>query len=160
MTLYPHDTQHASREGMRVPTHQIQLEQDTGKAIASVNVLLVDSTRVGAGLIEITTAPFDVPGVEFASAVMKQLQATLHAVEACVVGMEWGNLRADMNVSACPKGVQALRERCEIKNLSSLKLVEEAITAEIERQAGILEDGGTVKGRREGWIIGICWIRV
>lgn len=151
VTLYPHDTPHASREGVRVPIRQVQLEQDTGKTIASVNVSLVDLNRVGAGLIEIITAPFDVPGVEFASAVMKKLQATLRAVEACVVGMEWGGLRADVNVSVRPKGAQALGQRCEIKNLSSLKLVEEAITAEVERQVGILENGGAVEGETRGW---------
>jgi len=151
VTLYPHDTPHASREGVRVPIRQVQLEQDTGKTIASVNVSLVDLNRVGAGLIEIITAPFDLPGVEFASAIMKKLQATLRAVEACVVGMEWGGLRADVNVSVRPKGVQALGQRCEIKNLSSLKLVEEAITAEVERQVRILEDGGAVEGETRGW---------
>ena len=151
VTLYPHDTPHANREGVRVPIHQIQLEQDTGKTIASANVSLVDLNRVGAGLIEIITAPFDIPGVEFASAVMKKLQATLRAVEACVVGMEWGGLRGDVNVSVRPKGVQELGQRCEIKNLSSLKLVEEAITAEVERQVQILEDGGAVEGETRGW---------
>ncbi|PWW74819.1 hypothetical protein C7212DRAFT_345769 [Tuber magnatum] len=86
VVLYPHDTPHASSGGVRVPIRQVQLEQDTGKTIASANVSLVDLNRVGAGLVEIITAPFDVPGVEFASAVMKKLQATLRAVGACVVG--------------------------------------------------------------------------
>ncbi|CUS11528.1 unnamed protein product [Tuber aestivum] len=153
VVLYPHDTPHASSEGVRVPIRQVQLEQDTGKTIASANVSLVDLNRVGAGLVEIITAPFDVPSVEFASAVMKKLQATLRAVGACVVGMEWGGLRADVNVSVRPKGVQALGRRCEIKNLSSLKLVEEAITAEVERQVQILENGGAVEGETRGWDI-------
>jgi len=67
-----------------------------------------------------------------------------------MVGIEWGDLRADINDSACLKEVQALGERCEIKNPSSLKLVEEGITAEIERQARILEDGGAVEGKTRG----------
>ena len=118
------------------------MEKDTGKTIAGVKVSLLDSTPAGSGLIEINTAPLGVPGVDFASAGMKELQATLPAVQVCVVGMQWGNLRAGVNFSACPNEAQALGERCEIKNLSSLKLVEEAITAKIERQARILEDGG------------------
>ncbi|CAZ84954.1 unnamed protein product [Tuber melanosporum] len=149
--LYPHDTPYASSGGVRVPIRQVQLEQDTGKTIASANVSLVDLNRVGAGLVEIITAPFDIPGVAFASAVMKKLQATLRSVGACVVGMEWGGLRADVNVSVRSKGVQELGRRCEIKNLSSLKLVEEAITAEVERQVRILENGGVVEGETRGW---------
>ncbi|RPB00023.1 hypothetical protein L873DRAFT_1737371 [Choiromyces venosus 120613-1] len=156
VVLYAHDTPLVGSggnggEGVKVGIRQVQLEQDTGKTIASANVSLVDLNRVGAGLIEIITDPFDLPGVEFASAVVKKLQATLRAVEACVVGMEWGGLRADVNVSIRPKGTDALGQRCEIKNLSSLKLVEEAITAEVARQVGILENGGVVESETRGW---------
>lgn len=89
MKPYPHESRGCHR------THwSVQLEQGTGKTIASVNVSLVDLNRVGAGVIEIITAPFDVPCVEFASAVMRKLPATRHAGEASVVGMKWGGTGA------------------------------------------------------------------
>ena len=122
MKPYPHESRRCDR------THSpVQLEQDTGQTIASVNVSLVDLNRVGAGVIEIITAPFDVPWVEFASAVMKKLPATRRAGEASVVGMKWGGggLLAGVRVSLHPKGVQVLGQGCGIKNLSSLELVGE-----------------------------------
>ena len=88
MKPYPHESRGRDR------THSpVQLEQGTGKTIASVNVSLMDLNRVSAGVIEIITAPFDVPCVEFASAVMKRLLATRRAGEASVVGMKWGGYR-------------------------------------------------------------------
>jgi aspartyl-tRNA(Asn)/glutamyl-tRNA(Gln) amidotransferase subunit B len=78
-------------------------------------------------------------------------------------GMEFGGLRADVNVSvrkhdAAPgaysySGVKGLGQRTEIKNLSTLKGVEDAIKAERDRQIDLLEAGGTVEGETRGWSV-------
>ena len=65
--------------------------------------------------------------------------------------MEWGGLRCDVNVSVRPRGSTALGQRCEIKNLFSIKVVEEAVEAEARRQVSVLEGGGTVVGETRGW---------
>jgi aspartyl-tRNA(Asn)/glutamyl-tRNA(Gln) amidotransferase subunit B len=68
--------------------------------------------------------------------------------------MQHGNLRADVNVSVCKPGqyekYQATQDfshlgtRCEIKNMNSLRFIQQAIEYEARRQIAILEDGGKV----------------
>jgi aspartyl-tRNA(Asn)/glutamyl-tRNA(Gln) amidotransferase subunit B len=54
-------------------------------------------------------------------------------------------LRCDVNISLRPKGARELGTRTELKNLNSFRFVEEALGAEIERQAEILDEGGRVE---------------
>lgn len=81
--------------------------------------------------------------------------------------MELGGLRADVNVSMRRRDAgespayrsdhhsQAkLGQRTEIKNLSSIKAVEDAIIAERDRQIFVLENGGIVEGETRGWTLG------
>lgn len=53
-------------------------------------------------------------------------------------------MRCDINISLRPSGSEAYGTRAEIKNVNSFRFVEKAIRHEVERQADILEDGGTV----------------
>lgn len=136
----------------RIEIQQIQLEQDTGKTIASPPNSLIDLNRVGSPLIEIITRPFDCPDASYPALAMKKIQANLKAVDACVLGMEWGGLRADVNVSVrLREGLGVLGQRCEIKNVSSLKAVQEAVDSEARRQIGVLDAGGVIEGETRGW---------
>jgi aspartyl-tRNA(Asn)/glutamyl-tRNA(Gln) amidotransferase subunit B len=68
--------------------------------------------------------------------------------------MQNGNLRADVNVSVCLPGAYEryqetqdfshLGTRCEIKNMNSLRFIQQAIEYEARRQIALIEDGGTV----------------
>ena len=58
--------------------------------------------------------------------------------------MEEGSLRADVNTSLAPRGSGVLGTRTETKNVNSLRSVERAVRSEIERQAAVLDAGGTV----------------
>lgn len=129
----------------------MQIEQDTGKTVTAPPVALVDLNRVGTPLVEIITDPFPVSSGEVPAKVLAKIQSRLKAVGACVLGMEWGGLRADVNVSVAPKGSGVLGQRCEIKNLSSFGAVRDAVMAEAERQVEVLERGGEVKGETRGW---------
>lgn len=60
-------------------------------------------------------------------------------------------MRADVNVSVRPVGVQTLGTRCEIKNVNSLKAVQMAIDYESRRQIEIIEAGGTIKQETRLW---------
>jgi aspartyl-tRNA(Asn)/glutamyl-tRNA(Gln) amidotransferase subunit B len=71
----------------------------------------------------------------------------------CDGDMQHGNLRADVNVSACRPGTyerflegdaSGLGTRCEIKNMNSLRFIQAAIDHEARRQIAILEDGGAI----------------
>ncbi|KAI5806066.1 GatB/GatE catalytic domain-containing protein [Geopyxis carbonaria] len=134
-----------------IPVVQLQLEQDTGKTLAAPPHSLVDLNRVGTPLIELITAPFPLTHATHAGEVLAHVQALLNAVDACTLGMEWGGLRADVNVSVAPRGGAALGQRCEIKNLASFAAVNAAVRAEAARQIAIVSAGGTVRGETRGW---------
>ena len=58
--------------------------------------------------------------------------------------MQEGSFRCDANVSVRLRGQEELGTRAELKNLNSFRFVEKAINFEVERQIGLIEDGGKV----------------
>jgi aspartyl-tRNA(Asn)/glutamyl-tRNA(Gln) amidotransferase subunit B len=65
--------------------------------------------------------------------------------------MERGNVRCDANVSLRPYGQAKLGTRTETKNVNSLRSVENAVRYEIQRQAHILANGGTITQETRHW---------
>jgi aspartyl-tRNA(Asn)/glutamyl-tRNA(Gln) amidotransferase subunit B len=57
--------------------------------------------------------------------------------------MEEGSLRADVNVSVRRPGA-AYGTRCEIKNVNSIRFIQQAIDYEASRQVDLIEGGGAV----------------
>ncbi|KAI0887031.1 GatB/GatE catalytic domain-containing protein [Annulohypoxylon maeteangense] len=157
ITLHPRDGIAAEDgHGVSVGIKQIQMEQDTAKTMAQPgNVHWIDFNRTGVPLIEIITLP-DIHHPATAAALVRKVQILLNAVDACVSGMEAGGLRADVNVSVRRSDDPSapLGQRTEIKNLSSLKAVEDAIIAERDRQISVLESGGSIASETRGWSIG------
>ena len=72
--------------------------------------------------------------------ILKKLRTILQYVGSCDGNMEKGNLRADVNVSVRIPG-EKLGTRCEIKNVNSIKFIQQAIKFESERQIKLLESG-------------------
>jgi aspartyl-tRNA(Asn)/glutamyl-tRNA(Gln) amidotransferase subunit B len=58
--------------------------------------------------------------------------------------MEEGSLRCDVNISIRLKGTNTLNNRCEIKNLNSMKFARQAIEFEEKRQQQIMLAGSIV----------------
>ena len=147
---------------------QIQLEQDTAKTVLQPpETYLLDLNRAGVPLVEIITRP-EIKSPRTAAAVVKKIQGLLQSVGANSTGMEMGGLRADVNVSVHSRnehghleydGVTGLSQRTEIKNLSSVKAVEDAIVAERDRQIGVIENGGVIEGETRGWTLGATTTR-
>lgn len=54
-------------------------------------------------------------------------------------------MRCDANISVRKKGEKTFGNRCEVKNMNSIRNVQRAIEHEFERQVNILEDGGQVE---------------
>lgn len=146
---------------LNVGIKQIQLEQDTAKTQEQDGTTrLIDFNRSGHALIEIISLPH-LHTATAAAAYVRKIQSILYAVDAATMGMEFGGLRADVNVSARRKGdestglsygqVENLGQRTEIKNLSSFKSVHDAVTAEFRRQVEVLEAGGVIEGETRGW---------
>lgn len=142
-------------EEVEVGIQQVQMEQDTGKTLAQPGgVQWVDLNRAGAALVEIISRPTMRTPAE-AAAFVRKVQGLLRGADACVVGMEEGGLRADVNVSVKRVGEGGgLGTRVEVKNLSSFKAVEDAVVAERDRQIRVLEAGGVVEAETRGWTVG------
>ncbi|KAK5995566.1 Glutamyl-tRNA(Gln) amidotransferase subunit B [Cladobotryum mycophilum] len=143
-------------ESVTVRIKQVQLEQDTAKTLAQVDGLhWLDFNRVGVPLIEVITEP-DIHHPRTAAVLVRKIQLLLNTVDSCVSGMETGGLRADVNVSVrrTDDPSKKLGTRTEIKNLSTIKAVEDAIISERDRQIRELEAGGVIAGETRGWSIG------
>lgn len=143
-------------ESVTIGIKQVQLEQDTAKTLAQTgNTHWLDFNRVGVPLIEIITEP-EIHHPRTAAVFVRKIQLLLNTVDACVSGMETGGLRADVNVSVRRTGDAnvPLGTRTEIKNLSTIKAVEDAIIAERDRQIRELEAGRKIAGETRGWTLG------
>ncbi|QYX58177.1 Asp-tRNA(Asn)/Glu-tRNA(Gln) amidotransferase subunit GatB [Roseovarius sp. SCSIO 43702] len=139
----------------RVRIERIHMEQDAGKSIHDMDPAMsfVDLNRTGVCLMEIVSRP-DIRGPEEAAAYVTKLRQILRYLGTCDGNMQNGNLRADVNVSVCRPGAYEkyqdtqdfshLGTRCEIKNMNSMRFIQQAIDFEARRQIGILEGGGEV----------------
>lgn len=129
----------------RIGVTRIHMEEDAGKSSHDEIRPLsrVDLNRAGIPLIEIVSEP-DIRSPEEAGAYLRKLHAILRYIDVCDGNMEEGSFRCDANVSVRPKGEEAFGTRTELKNLNSFKNVEKAIQIEIDRQIGIIEDGGRI----------------
>lgn len=130
----------------QIPIHHIHMEEDAGKSIHTQDPKhsFIDLNRAGTPLLEIVTEPALHSGEEvdaFMSA-MRQLVRYLGISDG---NMEQGSLRCDVNISVKKKGATKLGERCEVKNVNSMRFARMAIDYEVRRQIDLLESGGRVR---------------
>ncbi|MEM8579121.1 MAG: Asp-tRNA(Asn)/Glu-tRNA(Gln) amidotransferase subunit GatB [Pseudomonadota bacterium] len=138
-----------------VRIERIHMEQDAGKSIHDMDPAMsfVDLNRTGVCLMEIVSRP-DIRGPEEAAAYIAKLRQIMRYLGTCDGNMQNGNLRADVNVSICRPGdyeryqetqdFSHLGTRCEIKNMNSMRFIQQAIEVEARRQIAIVEGGGEV----------------
>ena len=131
---------------------RLHLEQDAGKSMhdQSPTETYIDLNRAGVALMEIVSEP-DMRAGEEAGAYLKKLRAILRYLGTCDGNMEEGSMRCDVNLSMRRKGDTKLGTRCEIKNVNSIRFVQQAIEYESRRQVEILEDGGTIMQETRLW---------
>ncbi|RFA08746.1 aspartyl/glutamyl-tRNA amidotransferase subunit B [Subtercola boreus] len=151
-----------------VPIERAHMEEDAGKLthvggatgrIQGAEYSLVDYNRAGVPLVEIVTdiiygAEYDAP--ELAKAYVSTIRDIVVSLGISDAKMERGNLRCDANISLRRRtgpGEPAakLGTRTETKNVNSLRSVERAIRYEIQRQAAILDGGGTIIQETRHW---------
>ncbi|NLX49162.1 MAG: Asp-tRNA(Asn)/Glu-tRNA(Gln) amidotransferase subunit GatB [Methanospirillum sp.] len=126
----------------RVRLTRIHIEEDPGRLVHKgggdrARYSLVDYNRSGVPLIEIVTDP-DLSSPKEARRLIEHLRATLEYLDVYDPEKE-GSLRVDANVSI------AGHERVEIKNISSYRGVEKALTFEITRQRSLIRRGVAVE---------------
>ena len=157
------DVELADGRTFTIEIERAHMEEDAGKLthvggstgrIQGAEYSLVDYNRAGVPLVEIVTKM--IPGAEkdapeLAKAYVSAIRDIVVALGISEAKMERGNLRCDANVSLSPRGSGKLGTRTETKNVNSLRSVERAVRYEIQRQAAILEAGGTIIQETRHW---------
>ena len=131
---------------------RLHLEQDAGKSLHDQHPTLtyVDLNRAGVALMEIVSEP-DMRGPDDAAAYLRKLRSILRYLGTCDGNMQEGSMRCDVNISVRKVGDNRFGTRCEVKNVNSIRAVQQAIEYEARRQVELLEDGGTVDQETRLW---------
>ncbi len=126
--------------------HHIHMEEDAGKSMHDSDdpFSYIDLNRAGVPLLEIVTEP-DLRSAQEVDALMTSMRQLVQYLGISDGNMQEGSMRCDCNVSIRPMGSTTLGNRCEIKNLNSMRYARKAIAYEVKRQIGIVENGGTVE---------------
>lgn len=132
----------------RVRIGRIHLEEDPGRLmylgpIDSSPYTLIDYNRSGIALLEIVTQP-DLNTPKEARILLQKLRSILEHLGVFNGGLE-GAMRCDANISI--EG----GTRVEIKNISSFKEVERALTYEIIRQSDLLSKERKITRETRHW---------
>src|SRR5690606_19136428 len=143
-------------EVVRLVIERAHGEEDTGKSlhvggatgrIHGAEHSLLDYNRARVPPLDHVTNPVDCArwrAPEVARAYVTALRELMLALGVSDVRMDQGSMRCDANVSLRPKGQQEFGTRTETKNVNSLRSVERAVRYEMQRQAAVLADGGTI----------------
>ncbi|MFQ6095037.1 MAG: Asp-tRNA(Asn)/Glu-tRNA(Gln) amidotransferase subunit GatB [Candidatus Bathyarchaeia archaeon] len=132
----------------RIGISRMHLEEDPAKLIHLGPIdqspyTLVDYNRSGVALLETVTEP-DMASPREARIFLQKLRSILEHLGIFDGGLE-GAMRCDANISL------AGGTRVEVKNISSFKEVERALSFEIMRQKDLLEKGIEVKRETRHW---------
>lgn len=127
----------------RIHIERIHLEEDTCKSLHLSDCTLLDYNRAGVPLVEIVSQPEFRCGTEAMHYVeaIRNIVVYTHSSDG---KMEEGSLRCDVNVSLRPCGSSKFGTKVEIKNINSIKHIEQAIDYEIQRQSACLLAGSRV----------------
>jgi len=136
------------RKRKKVQINRVHLEEDPGRLVHLGPIdqspyTLVDYNRSGIALLEVVTDP-DLNSPKEARIFLQRLRSILEHLEIFDGGLE-GAMRCDANISI------AGGTRVEIKNISSFKEVERALSFEIMRQKDLLEKGLAVDRETRHW---------
>lgn len=136
--------------GVRI--HHIHLEEDAGKSLHDQDARdsLIDLNRAGVPLLEIVTEP-DLRSADEVAHFMGEMRRLVRWIGVSDGNMEEGSLRCDVNVSIRKRGEEKLGQRCEVKNVNSMRFARRAIEFEVARQIAILESGGRVEQETRGF---------
>ena len=122
----------------KIGIKQIHVEEDAGKLVHddATNTSFVDFNRTSVPLIEIVSRP-DFRSSDEVIAYLKKLKSSLQF--AGISECEEGAMRCDVNISVRPEGSEELGVRSEIKNMSSLSEIKDAIEFEKVRHVDAIE---------------------
>ena len=145
----------------RIGVTRLHMEEDAGKSLHdgfadSASRTYIDLNRCGTPLIEIVSEP-DLRTADEVFEYLTKLKEILLYTAVSDCNMEEGSLRCDANVSVMLKedfvrlGEKAYGTKAEVKNVNSFRYIRAAVEYEIERQIGVIEDGGRVIQESRLW---------
>ncbi|WP_263368053.1 Asp-tRNA(Asn)/Glu-tRNA(Gln) amidotransferase subunit GatB [Edaphobacter bradus] len=145
----------ANGNAKRIGITRLHMEEDAGKSLHdgfadSISRTYIDLNRCGTPLIEIVSEP-DIRTPDEAYEYLTRLKEILLYTGVSDCNMEEGSLRCDANVSVMLKGADKFGTKAEVKNVNSFRYIRAALEYEIERQIGVLEDGGRVVQESRLW---------
>lgn len=128
-----------------IAIHHIHMEDDAGKSIHDQDdsYSLIDLNRAGVPLLEIVSEP-DLRSSEEAALYLAEIRKIVRYLDICDGNMEEGSLRCDANISVRKRGANEYGNRCEVKNLNSIRNLQRAIDHEFLRQVQVIENGGYI----------------
>ena len=112
---------------------RIHMEEDAGKSIHDQDIYdtLVDLNRAGVPLLEIVSEP-EIKSSKEAYNYLQEVRKLVRYLDICDGNLEEGSMRCDANISVMLKGSTEFGERCEVKNMNSMRNVQRAIDHEIK----------------------------
>jgi aspartyl-tRNA(Asn)/glutamyl-tRNA(Gln) amidotransferase subunit B len=139
----------------RIGITRLHMEEDAGKSLHdgfadSINRTYIDLNRCGTPLVEIVSEP-DLRTPDEVFEYLTKLKEILLYTGVSDCNMEEGSLRCDANVSVMLKGAKEFGTKAEVKNVNSFRFIRSAVQYEIERQIGVIEDGGRVVQESRLW---------
>lgn len=138
--------------GRHIRIHHIHIEEDAGKSTHDQHPTesLIDLNRAGVALLEVVTEP-DFRSADEVAAYMEYLRRLVRWLDISDGNMEEGSLRCDVNISVRRVGATTFGQRCEIKNMNSMRFAKRAIEYEVARQIAVLESGDPVEQETRGY---------
>jgi aspartyl-tRNA(Asn)/glutamyl-tRNA(Gln) amidotransferase subunit B len=151
----------AEGNSKRIGVTRLHMEEDAGKSLHdgfpdSAARTYIDLNRCGTPLVEIVSEP-DLRTADEVFEYLTKLKEILLYTGVSDCNMEEGSLRCDANVSVMLKsdwearGAAAFGTKAEVKNVNSFRYIRAAVEYEIERQIGVIEDGGRVVQESRLW---------
>ncbi len=139
----------------RIGITRLHMEEDAGKSIHdgfadSATRTYIDLNRCGTPLVEIVSEP-DLRSADEVFEYLTKLKEILLYTAVSDCNMEEGSLRCDANVSVMLKGAKEYGTKAEVKNVNSFRYIRSAVEYEIERQIGVIEEGGRVVQESRLW---------
>jgi aspartyl-tRNA(Asn)/glutamyl-tRNA(Gln) amidotransferase subunit B len=132
----------------KINISRVHLEEDPGRLVHQGPInqspyTLIDYNRSGITLLETVTLP-DIKSPKEARVYLRKLRSILEHLGIFDGGLQ-GAMRCDANISI------AGGKRVEVKNISSFKDVERALSFEIVRQKRLLKQKGNITRETRHW---------
>lgn len=135
----------------KIRLERIHLEQDAAKLVHDLEpgYSAVDLNRAGMGLMEMVSKP-DLSSAEEVAEYVQKIRSIVRYLGTCDADMSQGSMRCDVNVSVNKPG-RPFGTRVEMKNVNSIRFIQQAIHYEVNRQIDLIEKGETFPQQTRGF---------